>query len=148
MTEHFQLDPTKLEPFRIGPLKPHLDCFAGWLVEQGYSYKAGMQKIGLLALLSRWLEQKHFTIERLNERCISEFISAKKRILRHRHQVRHTLVQLLQELRRSNIIPEQEPASPEGLTELLMEDYARFLTGERGLGQVTLENYLRWPSVL
>src|SRR5947209_3319900 len=142
MIERFQLNPTKLEPFRSGPLGPHLDCFARLLAEQGYSYEVGMQKIRLVALLSRWLEQKQIRIEQLNEQCITDFLAAQKKALRRRRQVRHTLGQLLQELRRSGVIPEQQPAPVEGPTDLLMQDYARFLACERGLSQVSLDNYL------
>jgi site-specific recombinase XerD len=119
-----------------------LDRFAGWLAEQGYSYEVGMQKIRLVALLSRWLEQKQVGIEQLNERWMTDFLAARKKVLRRRRQVRHTLGQLLHELRQSRVIPEQEPADAEGPTDLLMQDYARFLAGERGLSQVSLDNYL------
>jgi integrase/recombinase XerD len=142
MIERFQLNPTKLEPFRSGPLGPHLGRFASLLAEQGYSCEVGMQKIRLVALLSRWLEQKQIRIEQLNEQCITDFLAAQKKALRRRRQVRHTLGQLIQELRRSGVIPEQPPAPVEGPTDLLMQDYARFLAGERGLSQASLDNYL------
>jgi site-specific recombinase XerD len=101
-----------------------------------------MQKMRLVGLLSRWLEQRHVRIEQLNEQWITDFLAAQKKALRRRRQVRHTLGQLLQELRQSRVIPEQQPVHAQGPRDLLMQAYARFLAGERGLSQASLDNYL------
>jgi hypothetical protein len=65
-----------------------------------------------------------------------------KKALRRQRQVRHTLAQLLRELRQLRIIPGPKPAEAESLTDRLLQDYGRFLTQERGLSQATLDNYL------
>ena len=43
---------------RCGPLKPHIDDFAGHLARLGYSTQAGRGKIRLVADSSRWLERR------------------------------------------------------------------------------------------
>ncbi len=142
MIDHFQVSPAELDRFRSGPLGPHLDRFASLLSEQGYCNQAGMQKIQLVALLSRWLEQKHIRIQELDEQRIGDFLKAQRKPLRRYRWVQHTLTQLLQHLRHSTIVPELRAAQAESPTDLLMHDYGRFLVQERGLSQDTLDNYL------
>jgi len=142
MIDHFQLSPAELDRFRCGPLGSHIDRFAGLLSEQGYSKQVGRQKVRLVALLSRWLEQQQLRVQQLDERRIADFLTAQRKALRRQRQVQHTLGQLLQELRRSRVIAGQQPAQVQSPTELLMHGYGRFLAQERGLSQATLDNYL------
>ncbi len=142
MINHFQLSPAELDPFRSGPLGPHIDRFAGLLSEQGYSKRVGKQKIRLVALLSRWLEQQQVRVQQLDERRIADFLAAQRKALRRQRQVEHTLGQLLQELRGSKIIAGGPSAQVDSPTEPLIHDFGRFLTQERGLSQATLDNYL------
>ena len=142
MINHFQLRPAAVGRFRSGPLGPHINRLASLLSEQGYSNQVGMQKIRLVALLSGWLEQKQVGVEQLDEQRIADFLVEQKKALRRQRQVRHTLAQLLRELRRLRIIPGPKPAEGESLTDRLLQDYGRFLAQERGLSQATLDNYL------
>jgi len=142
MIHRFQFGPARLDRFRRGPLAPHIDHLAKLLSEQGYSNQVGMQKLRLAALLSRWLQQEQVGLEQFDEMRIADFLIAQKKALRRQRQVRHTLAQLLQELRRLRIIPGQQPVQPGSTTERLLQDYGRFLAQERGLSQVTLDNYL------
>ena len=138
----FQLTQMELERFRRGPLSPHFDGFASWLSQQGYSHESGMRKIRLISLLSCWLEQRKIRVRQLDELQIAAFLKAQRNPLRRHHQVRHTLGQLLQHLRRSKIIPNRPPTQAVGPAEHLIHDYRRFLTEERGLCQTTLANYV------
>lgn len=138
----FQLTQMELERFRRGPLSPHFDSFASWLSQQGYSHESGMRKIRLISLLSCWLEQRKIRVRQLDELQIAAFLKAQRNPLRRHHQVRHTLGQLLQHLRRSKIIPNRPPTQAVGPAEHLIHDYRRFLTEERGLCQTTLANYV------
>jgi integrase/recombinase XerD len=142
MIHHSQFSPAGLDRFRRGPLAPHIDRLAKLLSEQGYSQQVGMQKLRLVALLSCWLQQEQVGLEQLDEMRIADFLTAQKKALRRQRQVRHTLAQLLQELRRLRIIPGRQPAEPGSTTDRLLQDYGRFLAQERGLSQETSDNYL------
>lgn len=142
MTNRFQLSPAELDRFRSGRFGPHLDRLASLFSEQGYSRQAGMQKMRLVASLSRWLEQERIEIEQLDEEDITEFLTAQKKALRRQRQVRHTLAQVLQALRQLGIVRGPQPIEPRNPTDRLLRDYGRFLTQERGLGQASLDNYL------
>jgi site-specific recombinase XerD len=145
MKDHFQSDSVTLDHYRCGLLGPHLGSFANWLSEQGYPRQTGMQKLRLLAFLSRWLEQKKISIQQLDEQRIEQFLKTQRKQLRRQRQAQHTLTQLLHHLRRLRVAPDQPPPQAGSPTERLMQDYGRFLAQERGLSQVTLDNYL--PSV-
>lgn len=142
MIDHFQWNDVKGRRYWCGPIGPHLDEFAALLSGQGYSKHAGMQKIRVVSLLSRWLARSRLGIQQLDEQRIAEFLRTQCRVLRRQRQVEHTLDQLLQYFRRSKIIPEPPPLRVEKSSDLLLLDYQRFLTEERGLSQATLNNYL------
>lgn len=145
MKSHFQSDLPKLDRYRCGPLGPHLRSFADWLSEQGYPRQTGIQKLRLFAFLSRWLERKKISLQQLDEQRIEQFRKTQRKQLRRQRQVQHTLTQLLHHLRRLRVVPDQQPPQAESPTDRLMHDYGRFLAQERGLSQVTLNNYL--PTV-
>jgi site-specific recombinase XerD len=145
MKDRFQSDPATLDRYRCGPLGLHLDSFANWLLEQGYPRQTSMQKLRLFAFLSRWLEQDKISIQQLDEQRIGQFFKTQQKQLRRQRQVPHTLTQLLHHLRRLRVVPDQQPPRTESPTDRLLHDYGRFLSQERGLSQVTLDNYL--PAV-
>ena len=145
MKQRFQTDSAMLDRYRCGPLGPHLDSFANWLSEQGYPRHTGMQKLRLFAFLSRWLERKQMSIQQLDDQRIDQFVNTQRKHLRQQRQVQHTLTQLLHYLRHLRVVPDQQASQVESPTDRLMHDYERFLAQERGLSQVTLDNYL--PAV-
>lgn len=145
MKTHFQAGSAILDRYRCGLLGPHLGSFANWLSEQGYPRQTGMQKLRLFAFLSRWLEQNEINLQQLNEQRIEEFLKAQRKQLHRQRQRQHTLTQLLHHLRRLRVVPEQQPPQAENPTDRLLQDYGQFLAEERGLSEVTLDNYL--PAV-
>jgi site-specific recombinase XerD len=142
MIAYFCLKPSALKRYQFGPLGSYLEGFAHLLSEQGYSRKYGMEKIRLIALLSRWLAEKKIGIQELDEQRITDFLKARKNTLCRHRQVQHTLTQWLQYLRRSKIIPDPPPPQAKNPIDLLLHDYGQFLTQERGLRQASLDNYL------
>jgi len=142
MINRFQWNITKGGRYRCGPIGPHLDGFAALLSEQGYSNQFGMQKIRVVRLLSLWMARSRLRIRQLDEQRIAHFLRTQRRALRRQRHVEHTLHQLLRYCRRSKIIPEPRPTRVEKPSDLLILDYQRFLTQERGLSQATLNNYL------
>lgn len=142
MIHQFEFNPTALDRFRCGPLTPYVDPLARLFSGQGYSHQVAMQKLRLTALLSRWLQQDQIGLKELDECRIGEFLTVQQKALRRQRQVRHTLAQLLRELRRLGVIPNPQPVQRGSATDMLLQDYGRFLAQERGLNQVTLDNYL------
>ena len=142
MIEQYYSQAAYSQRLRYGPLEPHLDSFAGWLAEQGYSRQVGKQKIRLVADLSRWLDRKVIPVEELNERWIDSFFRTRWRRMRRSRSDRSTLTCLLEHLRKRAVIRAAITAKADDPINRLEKEYARFLIEERGLSQATLDNYL------
>ena len=142
MIAYFFVPVATVRRMSCGPLGPYLDSFADQLRQQGYSKRAGMEKIGLIADLSRWLDRKKIKIETLDEQRVVDFLTARrKRFCRH-FSDEPTLAQWLGYLRQANLIPTPLPTQ-ESPRDRLAQEYAQFLSQERGLGQATIDHYLR-----
>ena len=131
-----------LDHLRQGPLGLHIDGFASQLFDQGYTTDMGRQKIRLVADLSAWFGRRRLSIKDLNEAHIGEYLERrKKQFLLHRGD-RRTLVQLLHHLRQEAIIPNSHEVFCNTPMNRIARDYAQFLSQQRGLSQVTIDNYL------
>ena len=123
-----------------GPLASHIGGFTALLSRQGYAPNTVQAKCMLVADLSRWLEVRGLSLDRLDQERLFQF-----------HQDHHdrkrrgdvaTGEQLLGYLRDLGSIqapPLEVDSSPVGE---LIGEFARFLSSERGLSPATLINYL------
>ena len=141
MITHFFSRSKVLSRIQCGPLGPYLDGFARHLSDKGYSRYSGGLRIRLVADFSRWLERRRTDVKALAEQEVTDFLSCRRKRLRANLADEPTLAILLQYLRRVGTIPEPPPARSTPL-DLIVQDYAEFLSVERGLMQVTVENYL------
>jgi site-specific recombinase XerD len=142
MIDKFYSPGISLDHLRYGPLGFHLDGFASLLFDQGYATHTGRQKIRLVADLSAWFGKRRLRIKDLNEAQIGEYLERrKKQLLLHRGD-RRTLVQLLHHLRQAAIIPNLHEVFCDSPMNRIARDYAHFLSHQRGLSQITIDNYL------
>ena len=125
-----------------GPLAPHLDSFAVELSEQGYATATSKVKIRVVSKLSQWLQKRHIVIENLNESCINKFILYRKKrnLLRNDDQV--ALKQFIRFLRDEGILSASAPEIKASEIQHIENNFAQYLQRERGLSQVTIDNYL------
>ena len=125
-----------------GPLAPHLDSFAVELSEQGYATATSKVKIRVVSKLSQWLQKRHIVIENLNESCINKFILYRKKrnLLRNDDQV--ALKQFIRFLRDEGILSASAPETKASEIQHIENNFAQYLQRERGLSQVTIDNYL------
>jgi site-specific recombinase XerD len=141
-----QLFPTATARKRlfIGPLAPHIEGLAVFLVSQGYARESVKAKLRLVAGLSHWLHRERLPIAALNEALVNQFLDYRRR-RRFGRGSRATGKMLLSYLRTcGNISPLTEVIDNSPLTRIERE-YERFLASERGLSSATLINYL--PTV-
>ena len=123
-----------------GPLASHIGGFTALLNRRGYAPKTMQAKCMLVVDLSRWLEVRGLSLDRLDQARLRQFHQD------HRDRKRRgdvaTGEQLLGYLRDLGCIqapPLEADLSPVGE---LIGEFARFLSSERGLSQATLINYL------
>jgi site-specific recombinase XerD len=130
-----------LDHLRYGPLGFYLDGFANLLSGQGYATHAGRQKIRLVADLSAWFGNRRLGINDLDEEQIGEYLKRrKKQLLLHRGD-RRTLAQLLHHLRQVGVVSSSCEVFNDNPVNRITRDYAHFLDQQRGLSQVTIDNY-------
>jgi site-specific recombinase XerD len=142
MIEQFYSPGVKLGYLRGGPLGPHIDGFASLLWGQGYATETGRWKIHLVSDLSAWLDDGHLGVEGLNEEQTGRFLNRRKKQLLLRRGDRRTMAQLLDHLRQTGSIPGPCEVVCDNPVDQLTEDYAHFLSQQRGLSQATIDNYL------
>jgi integrase/recombinase XerD len=123
-----------------GPLTSHIGGFTALLSRRGYAPNTVQAKCMLVADLSRWLEVRGLSLDRLDQARLRQFHQD------HRDRKRRgdvaTGEQLLGYLRDLGCIqapPLEVDSSPVGE---LIGEFARFLSSERGLSPATLINYL------
>src|SRR5580765_4301549 len=92
--------PAAAGPLRSTPLGAHLDAFCTSLSDSGYCAQTIRGKLWVVARFSRWMSAKRRVAVDLDERCVDEFVR-----IQRRREVRCTLLQLLEHLRTSGVLP-------------------------------------------
>lgn len=134
-----------LERLPIGPWGRYIDAFAGWLFEQGYAKYSLKYGIGLIRMLSRWMDKHGFGINHLDEQIAAKFLKCRGRNLRIRRGDMATLRSFVGYLRQSGVVPPAYPEVDDSELSHIEHDFAEYLTRERNLSKLTLVNYL--PTV-
>lgn len=130
-----------------GPLRPHLDAFVSWLVEQRYSGWCAHLKAYRAADFSAWLAQRHTDVRCADERTIARYHRERTRG-RHRpwRNELYALRQLLAFLRERGIV---EPAAvaPVTPTAAFVRRFEVHLHHVRGLSARTVELYAAYARL-
>ena len=136
-------DPTAWLRLHVGPLSSYIDCFADYLIEQGYAAWTIVEKLRVVAKLSRWLQHRRVGVDALDEQHVSTFLrELHQRERRRYHGDPATLKSLLEHLRYLQVLTTPVTMLDESALERLSQDYAHYLRNERGLAAATLSIYL------
>jgi integrase/recombinase XerD len=132
-------DPSRVRV--VGPLQRYASGFAAELARVGYTPNSAALQLGLMAHVSRWLEQNGVTPEQLSTTEVVRFVSARRVAGYTNHTSGKGLEALLSYLRSLGVVP---PAKEPVLSaaELLLERYRDYLIVERGLAAGTVRGYL------
>jgi integrase/recombinase XerD len=122
-----------------------MEGFSAYLTGEGYTPKTARYKYRLVANLDHWLERHRVTLAHVDEGQLRQFLADRRRRLRVRHGDLPTLQQVLAYLRDLACIAPLRQRIDRTALGKLTEDFARFLSSERGLSSATLINYL--PTV-
>ena len=130
------------EPSRVGvtgPLEPFAEGFIAELLEAGYRPAAAAVQVRVFAHLSRWMQEEDVVP--------GELVEAELERFRREHLARFASVRgagmavVVGYLRRLGLVAAVEPVALSPAGELL-EQYRRYLTGERGLTVGTARGYV------
>lgn len=124
-----------------GPLACLTEGFQVELRRLGYRGSSVGGQLGLLADLSRWLEDEGVAPGGLTSERVADFLSARRRQGRTRFVSLMGMGTLLGYLRGAGVIPEPSRRVPVGPTALVLERYYRFLVDDRGLGDAVVAQY-------
>ena len=131
-----------LQHLYTGPLVPHLDAFVAVLFEQGYARLTIKEKIRVIAKFSKWLQTRHILIEEIKKSCVNKFIRyrIKNNLLRSGDEL--ALKQFITFLCEEGILSPFVPEIKVSEIQCIENSFAQYLRQERGLSQVTIDNYL------
>lgn len=132
------------DPRRVRVTGPLAACAGGFteeLLGRGYAPSSAAHQVQVLAHLSRWAQGGGLDAGELTAARVEEFLEARRAQGYTRWVSPRGVAPLLGYLRGAGVIPTpvEVPFSP---VELLVEDYRRYLTVERGLVQSSIRSYL------
>lgn len=128
---------------QVGPLAPHADAFEVLLQQEGYAPATVREKRQLLDALSRWLRRRKLYAADLDEQRLRLFLRRRARRQGARRGDAATCRQLVGFLRCLGCVPKAPEQIDTTALGRIEQDFARFLSAERGLKPVTIAAYLR-----
>ena len=129
------------DPRRVrvsGPLAAYRDGFAAELAGRGYTPGSAQRQVGLLAHLSRWLDSRGLGAADLTAARVEEFLAARRADGYTRELSGRGIAPLLGYLRGLGVVPASPQPAACPASELLVQDYRRYLMRERGLAESTV----------
>lgn len=136
---------TMRDPKRVrvtGPLAGQAEGFADELLGLGYTPASAAHQVQMLAHLSRWAACQGIEAGELTAARVEEFLEARRGEGYLKLVSQRGVAPLLSYLRRVAVVPRPVEPPPSTPTELLVEDYRRYLRVERGLAHKTICAYL------
>lgn len=124
-----------------GPLEAHASGYRRELARQGFSRWAALRHMHLMAHVSRWLLQNGMEPEEFNQRHVEQFLVDRRADGYARSRSPRALIPLLAYLRGQGVMPEPVHTVPAGPWGKLLEEFAGYLAGERGLAKQTIVAY-------
>ena len=126
-----------------GPLEPCAVGYARWLAEQGFSGSRIERRVDQLGHLSHWLAIEGLGPDELTAEHQLRFSEARDAAGYRTWVSPRSLRVPLAYLREAGVVSAPAAVVPEGPVERLLDDYRRYLAGERGLVAHTIENHER-----
>ncbi len=105
----------------------HLDAFCARLADLGYRSATIRQKLWVISSLTSWMANEDLTVADLDERCVGEFLEARRRRGRTHRGFRRTLLQLLEQLRCAGVVHKSRPAHDDSPVITLLARYEAYL---------------------
>jgi site-specific recombinase XerD len=116
----------------------------GELALLGYARTSATNQLQLASALSRWLDAVDVGLDGLTEPVMSRFL-LERRSRGAGHYSARALSVIVGYLRRVGAVPDAPPPSPPGsAVDALLDRFARYLVGRRGLTAPVVQAYLHW----
>jgi site-specific recombinase XerD len=128
-----------------GPLSAHIAGFAKWVREEGYALYSRRRQVRLAACFSCWLGKEGVGLSNIGAEQASRYLRTHARQVKISRGDAATLRQLLDFLRRLDVIP-AERISPRPLSpvEQAVQEFRQYLLEDRALAPSTAAHYARF----
>ena len=126
------------KPGRMGPF---IDGYRAWLAGRGYAPGTVINMLAMAGDLGRWMDARDFAASDLDRVMVAEFRDAMRTAGMRNVPGAHGLDRLLQYLEHEGV--RAASAVPATSVEELVQRYRRWLVGDRGLAEATVERYVK-----
>lgn len=138
----FFRDKNTIERMKDGPLGQYIVQYANQMRTEGYARQSGRIQIRLVADFSRWLARKGIAAKQLAAQHTSNFLRSRKRAgYQSTNADQSALARLGRLLLEQAVITERTPKAAATPSEVLLDEYDRYLQTERSLVLSTRINY-------
>jgi integrase/recombinase XerD len=128
-------------PRKPGRMGPFIEGYRAWLAGLGYSPDTVINMLAMAGALGRWMDARDVAASDLDRVVVAEFRDAMRTAGMRNVPGAHGLDQLLQYLEHAGVLAVSAvPASP--VEEWVQRD-RRWLVGDRGLAEATVERYVK-----
>jgi len=118
-----------------------IDGYRAWLAGRGYAPGTVINMLAMAGDLGRWMDARDFAASDLDRVVVAEFRDAMRTAGMRNVPGAHGLDRLLQYLEHEGVrAASAVPATP---VEELVQRYRRWLVGDRGLAEATVERYVK-----
>lgn len=128
-------------PRKPGAMGPFIESYRAWLIKRGYCLGTVIHLLAMAGALGRWMDTHNIAVGDMNRAVTAEFCSARRASGMRWVPGTHGLDSLLEFLGQQGVVA--APAFADGPVEELVGRYRRWLVGERGLAEATVERYVK-----
>jgi integrase/recombinase XerD len=125
----------------MGPLAGHVDGFREDLSGRGYTVQVRDRNLRLLACVSRWMAERELSAGELTLTLLHDFLGARRREGYHHGLSMRALMPLMAYLVDVGAAPRPAVTEPVAALGVVVEEYRRYLLGERALTPAVVGKY-------
>ena len=124
-----------------GPLCGIIPAYADVLCQQGYSENSAHLQLRFLNDMNQWLHQQQLQATDLSEKTIHRYMRSRHQRFRPRRDDAAILNRFICLLHAQGLLPKDVAGLPDNPHQKIENDFARYLSEERGLSVATRTNY-------
>jgi site-specific recombinase XerD len=140
MLEHFFKGAQTPQRLRQTYFGQYLDSFAARLVGDGYAVHSGWLHINTIEYFGKWLSKNSIAISQISAAHAEKFLLFRQRKQLLRRNDKASLKRMISLLSREGVVAEELRTVPTR-SEAITEEFANYLSNERGLAQSTIRYY-------
>jgi site-specific recombinase XerD len=139
------VDPDLLDRLRVGPLAPHLDTYLKRIEQEGFLPSSVPMQMYVIARFSSWLHTGQVDLHQMDEATVERFLHRDLGVV---HSAESAPLRRFLAMLREIGVTAAKPPEPRNCRQRFVDEYRRYLLGERGLAETSLRNYVPFAEQL